>query len=315
MVPSQLKAQLEATFCSVIASHENTMLTAARNLMCAPISGGPVTKPQEPLITPSSKARKRAESVTPLDPATTPTVVSLCQSPPVPLLDTPGKGSRKRGRAYVTECGVRKSFRLATAKAVLSSKVITDKVDACASLAENDENSDGVVTGPKRKGQNARRAVLNLVSDSDGAQPVSPSPVKRKPELVRLPPPPKRQAQRSPVPVPLPPKRQAQPSPVPLSVDSAAGTQSISVDTLFASIGLLQERGLLPVQKAAAEQLLSMLPVLSTWRLCRETSSRSQLLPLLMAPFRQLKELPLDIWSVLHISATSKDKENSVDLL
>jgi hypothetical protein len=210
---------------------------------------------------------------------------------------------------------VRKSFRLATAKAVLSSKVITDKVDACASLAENDENSDGVVTGPKRKGQNARRAVLNLVSDSDGAQPVSPSPVKRKPELVRLPPPPKRQAQRSPVPVPLPPKRQAQPSPVPLSVDSAAGTQSISVDTLFASIGLLQERGLLPVQKAAAEQLLSMLPVLSTWRLCRETSSRSQLLPLLMAPFRQLKVLPLDIWSVLHISATSKDKENSVDLL
>ena len=235
MVPSQLKAQLEATFCSVVASHENTMLTAARKLMCPPISVGPVTKPQEPLTTPSSKARKPAQSVTPQDPATTPkktgeaaqTVISLCQSPPVPApLVTPGKASRKRGLA-ATESGVRKSFRLATAKAVLSSKVIMDEANASASLAESDDNSDVVVTGPKRNGQRAPRAVVMLVSDSDGGQPVTPSPGKRKPEPVRLPPLSKRQAQHT---------------PVPLSVDSPAGTPAISADSLLASIGLLQER-------------------------------------------------------------------------
>ena len=106
----------------------------------------------------------------------------------------------------------------------------------------------------------------------------------------------------------------SQHTPVPLSVDSPAGT--LSADSLLASIGLLQERGLLPVPQTAAEQLLSMLPVLERLVAVSRISSRLQWLPWLVSPFRQRKVFPLDIWSVLHISATSKDdKENSVCVL
>jgi hypothetical protein len=112
---------------------------------------------------------------------------------------------RKRGRTSTEAPVVRKSFRVATAKAVLSSKIALENATSLSSMAESEDNSDfAVVTGPKPKRKRAHRVVVKVVPENTDEEQPEPSastaagPGKRKPKSVAPPPPPPKSAPPTP---------------------------------------------------------------------------------------------------------------------
>ena len=177
--PAELKKELEAQFGAEVKSHQSAT-EAWLN---------------EHRILQEAMQMKLAESD-----GTAPTVES--PGDPARSIDTGNAVTRtaaiqQRRRSSTEAPIVRKSFRVATAKAVLSSRSAIENAMSLSSRAESEDNSDfAVVAGPKPKRKRAPRVTVKLAPENtDKEQPVprastTAGPRKRKPlESVTSPPP------------------------------------------------------------------------------------------------------------------------------